>query len=67
MAQVIVKADGLTPLVRRSAKGSTDIRLAALSVLRDIAKNGHALTEAGEQLHWLARNLQDLSSQHLSL
>ena len=43
-----MKADGLTPLVRRSAKGSTDIRLAALSVLRDIAKNGHALTEAGE-------------------
>ena len=47
MAQVIVKAEGVGPLVRRSAKGSADIRIAALSVLRDVAKHGHSLVDSG--------------------
>jgi len=47
VAQVIVKAEGVPPLVRRSAKGSADIRIAALSVLRDVAKHGHSLVDSG--------------------
>lgn len=47
VANVIVRAEGVPPLVRRSAKGSTDVRLAALPVLRDVAKNGYSLVDAG--------------------
>lgn len=50
VAHVIVKAGGIAPLVRRSAKGSTDVRVAALTVLRDIAKAGHSLIESGMAL-----------------
>ena len=49
VASIIVGADGVSALVRRSAKGSSDVRLAALSVLRDIAKHGHSLVDTGEQ------------------
>ena len=44
---MIVKAGGRPPLVRRSAKGSLDVRVAALTVLRDIAIAKHSLLEAG--------------------
>lgn len=47
MSQLIVKAEGVAPLVRRSAKGSADVRIASLSVLRDVAKHGHSLVESG--------------------
>ena len=47
VAHIIVKAGGRAPLVRRSAKGSTDVRVAALTVLRDIAKAGHSLLDSG--------------------
>lgn len=47
VAHVIVKAGGSAPLVRRSAKGSTDVRVAALTVLRDIAKAGNSLVDSG--------------------
>lgn len=48
VSQIIVKAEGVAPLVRRSAKGSADVRVASLSVLRDVAKHGHPLMEAGK-------------------
>ena len=48
VSQIIVKAEGVAPLVRRSAKGSADVRVASLSVLRDVAKYGHPLSEAGK-------------------
>ena len=47
VSQLIVKAEGIAPLVRRSAKGSADVRIASLSVLRDVAKHGHSLIESG--------------------
>ena len=50
VAHVIAKADGINPLVRRSAKGSVELRVAALSVLRDIARRGHSLTQSGLSL-----------------
>jgi hypothetical protein len=56
VAQVIVKAEGVAPLVRRSAKGSADIRIAALSVLRDVAKHGHSLIDSGQHLSPLFLN-----------
>lgn len=58
VASIIVAAEGVSPLVRRSAKGSTDVRLAALSVLRDIAKHGHSLVDTGGAYTQHCRHLE---------
>ena len=62
VSEVIVRAEGVAPLVRRSAKGSADVRVAALSILRDVANHGHSLVESGPQrfLMCLIIRIQDL-------